>query len=200
MAGDTKNFQTQFRIGAVWAGQRGVQQAQRALGGPREPPRRRTTHVRGMTACVFKGMAAYGLASKAVAGFTNVLFKTFPRQRRRKRRTMSSASPSSEWRNITKALTAKALRRFPPLLRKARKPSLRPASKWSKRAMMPKRCKRDGQSSRQPALSTRSKSSSKATRFRTCFPTSTARTPPRRKARRSASVGGCDPARQPRAP
>ncbi len=75
MAGDTKTFQTQFRISAVWAGQPGVQKAQRALGGLQKTAKAATTHFRGMTASVFKGMAAYGVASKAASAFTDVLFQ-----------------------------------------------------------------------------------------------------------------------------
>ena len=76
MAADTKTYQAQFRISAVWAGQPGVQKAQRALGGLQRTAKAATTHFRGMTASVFKGMAAYGVASKAAAAFTNVLIKS----------------------------------------------------------------------------------------------------------------------------
>src|SRR5258707_11702911 len=72
----TKTFQTQFRIGATWTGGPAVAKAQSSLGGLARHAQRATTHVRGMAASVFKGMAAYGLASKAISSFTEILAKS----------------------------------------------------------------------------------------------------------------------------
>jgi hypothetical protein len=73
---DTKEFRTRFNIGAVWTGQKGVAQAQRSLGGLQKTAQQAHTHFRGMASSVFKGMVAYGMASKAVEGLTAVLFKS----------------------------------------------------------------------------------------------------------------------------
>jgi hypothetical protein len=72
-----KTFSTQFRIGAVWTGAKGVQQAQRALHGVAATAQRAHVRVRGMARSVFAGVASYNLAAKAVAGVTTALAKSF---------------------------------------------------------------------------------------------------------------------------
>jgi hypothetical protein len=71
-----KVFKTQFKINAVWQGGPAVAAAQRSLGGVARAAQQVNTHMRGMTASVFKGMAAYGVASKAIDLFTEGLRKS----------------------------------------------------------------------------------------------------------------------------
>ena len=72
-----KTFTTQFKIGAQWTGQKGVQQAQRSLGGLQRTAQRAAVHVKGMARSVFAGVASYDLLNKAIGGSIQVLEKSF---------------------------------------------------------------------------------------------------------------------------
>ena len=73
----TKTFETSFRINAVWAGQKGVQQAQRQLGLLARTTQHVGVRVKGMARSVFAGVSAQRLLEKAVGGTIQVLEKSF---------------------------------------------------------------------------------------------------------------------------
>ena len=77
MAAGTKTFQTQFRINAIWAGQPGVQKAQRALSGLSRTAGVARVKVQGLARGVAAGVGSIRLGERAIQGFTIALAKSF---------------------------------------------------------------------------------------------------------------------------
>jgi lysozyme len=76
MALGQKVFETLFRINAKWQGQHAVAQAKGAIKGVAVTAQTAALRVKGMTAAVFKGQAAYDLMTRAIGGAVQVVQKS----------------------------------------------------------------------------------------------------------------------------